>query len=139
MSTPHHWLAAPGDYDPIFPFISLRGRLSPSMQTHVRESRAGVNGIGLWYTSRRGMPFSVSTVCDYITVQQALSVFNQYRDRVGQQMQLWYSLQNWGPVVVHSVSLNECRAASAIVGGIFVSGSSGALLNATWTLETLHE
>lgn len=136
--TPLHYMTAEGSSTILFPFLTLNGALVPSRPTFEREIRPGVNGVGLWYTGRRGEPFGISTQLDCASVTAAGQVYAAYHAAIMTKKNLYYCSAFWGTVLIHNVMLTEVRKLTRRVGGINGSGSGGAMLYTQWTLETLH-
>lgn len=138
MVTPLHYMTAEGSGTILFPFLTLQGVLVPSRQTVEREIRPGVDGIGLWKTGKRGEPFRIATSLDCATVAAAGQVFAAYHASITSKKNLYYAGAFWGTVLIYDVVMREVRKLTTRVGGINGSGSSGAMLFAEWTIETLH-
>lgn len=136
--TPLHYMTPEGSAQLLFPFLTLNGALVPSRPTFDREVRTGVNGVGLWYTGRRGEPFSISTQLDCISVAAAGQTYAAYHAAIMTKKNLYYCSALFGTVLIHNVLLTEVRKLTRRVGGINGSGAGGAMLYAQWTLETLH-
>lgn len=139
MTLPNHWLALEGDGTVVFPFLSLQGPLALSQPTFEREVRAGVNGIGIWFTGERGEPFNLTTTLDCTSVVNAGVALKSYRNAVLTKKDLYYAGVFWGTVMIQKVMLQSIRKFTAPVGGVQGwSGGSGAMLTVNWTLETLY-
>jgi hypothetical protein len=139
MSNPTSWFSILGSADVLFPFLECKGPAVPSQLEFERVRRSGVNGVGFWYTGRRGAPFTLSTLCDYPTVSASASEFASYRNFVGVALDFYHVRRYWGPVFIHRVALDNMFQTGVMLGGVNVSGStSGSILSATWQVETLH-
>lgn len=136
--TPLHYMTAEGSATILFPFLTLNGALVPSRPTFERETRPGVNGVGIWSTGRRGEPFSISTNLDCASVVDAGQVYAAYHAAIMTKKNLYYCGALFGTVLIHNVVLTEVRKLTRRVGGINGSGAGGAMLYTQWTLETLH-
>lgn len=136
--SPLHYMTNVGNTSVLLPFLSLTGTLFPVRQTMEREVRAGVSGIGIWFTGNRGEPFDIATTLDCVSKSAADTAFGVYVATVGNTRDLWYGGTKWGTVLVHDVSLTRIDNIAAAVGGIQnFTGGSGALLAVNWKLETV--
>lgn len=139
MTTPIHWMSAPGSIIRLFPFLTLQGALVPSQPQFERETRPGVNGVGMWNMGSRGEPFGISTNLDCNDETAAGQMFAAYQASVGTRKDLHYCSKLWGTVFVHKVILTEMKKLTTRVGGIQnATGQAGAMLIVQWTIESLH-
>lgn len=138
MSLPNHWMTAEGSGTVVFPFLSLQGALLPTRETHEREQRAGVDGIGVWLTGSRGQPFSIQTTLDCVDLSAAGTAWAAYLNSVLTKKDLYYAGVLWGTILVQDVVLISMRKFQAAVGGVQgFTGGSGVMLTAQWMIETL--
>lgn len=120
-----------------FNFIDM-SEFPPSTRESVEvETRAGVNGHSLWLTGKRGMPFSVRTIVDVATVTAGGLLMAQYEAVVGSQATVVYAGVPFNKTFdVLNVAPVENRKILLGIGG--VSGTSGALLVADWSLVAIE-
>ena len=139
MTTPVHWMTAPGSSTVLFPFLTLQGSLVPIQPQFERETRPGVNGIGIWNMGTRGEPFGISTNLDCNSETAAGLAFKAYQAAVGSRKDLYYGSKLWSTVFIHKVILTEMKKLQTRVGGIQnATGQAGAMLIVQWTIESLY-
>lgn len=133
---PRHWFSIENSNQVLFPFHTLEGDLLPCTEQIEDVSYNGVDGKGYWLIGKRGEPFTISTSCDYQSTGQCNSIRRQYESWCGKYLKLYYAQQPWELVIVRKVVTKRLRRASTVKGGFNVpEGSSGFLLDATWTIE----
>jgi len=136
--TPLHYMTAEGSGTIDFPFLTLNGALMPSAPNFERETRVGVDGIAVWNVGSRGEPFQIQTALDCVSSSAAATALAAYVAATGTKKDLYYCGLLWGTIFVHKVTLQQIRKFTAGVGGVQgFTGGSGAVLYATWTIETL--
>lgn len=124
----------------LFPFIEIEGDLVPSADRPERVIYEGTDGVGFWFNGERGEPFTITSICDFTSKANAFTAFGSYLSKVGFELNLYYLGSLWGAILVHDVTLSSVKQLATIVGGINTSnGSSGALLRATWKIETKYK
>lgn len=139
MSTAQHWISNYNGSSILFGFLELQGALIPSRQQMERMVRPGTNGIGIIYTGNRGEPFQIQTRVDAVDQVAAENLFKAYNLTVGLKKDLYYARRKWGTVLIGNVVMIDIQQTGTIVGGLNVASSSyGAILTASWTLETLY-
>ncbi len=67
-----------------FAFIALYGQPAPPVEQFDRPMvRAGVDGVGLWKTGRRGRVFAMRSVVDTASLTAAGALWQGYRNSIG--------------------------------------------------------
>ncbi len=124
-----------------YTFIRLDGNPEPPRSGVEVVARAGVNGVGVYYTGRRGAPFTMRSTADFASLEAARTEFTQYQTLVDQDPvdMVWTGLNVGGNencryqvLAVRQVSLIAVRG----LGGR--AGTSGATLRAEWDLIAIE-
>ncbi len=121
-----------------FNFVSMsQPSLRPAQQPHI-EARPGVNGVAVWKTGTRGVPFVVRTMVDVLTPTGAVQLFALYRNAIlTEPMVFEFMIPHDHPVLVLDVQPVPGEVSAVLIGVGGVNGLSQGICRAEWTLLPL--
>jgi len=121
-----------------FRFVSLSRPPEFAQQEIVTRTRAGVDGVTLQRVGKRAKPFQVTSYVDALSLNNALELYRQYTELVGEDavqvywanipmglINLWFYVTRVEPVDIRYLLLG--------VGGL--NGLSYAKCECVWTLQ----
>lgn len=117
-----------------FTFWQMSGPPKGAAQRSEIVSRAGIDGVAIWQTGRRGRPFTVQTLVFATSFELADTLAASYEaiQNVGTHNVFWASTPLRVQVVVLSVDVQVGRRAVQAVGGLTDGGT--VPVRATWQL-----
>jgi hypothetical protein len=114
--------------------LTMDRRPTPPTQKIQLESKAGVAGNAAWTTGVRSEPQQITTVVDVSTWSAAVALCGTYQALIGTVVALVYA----GVSLSYSALILDVDAQPEPIrlGAGGLSGTSGALVRARWTIET---
>lgn len=122
----------------IHQFICLQGQQQPPAQVKVIDERQGVNGSEFVLTGKKGRPFSLISMVDCDSYEDALNTHIVYQRLIEEDAQEIVQADVSGDslgyrVVVLNVELLEARRIAGAAGNLF-SDQAGGFLVCRWDL-----
>jgi len=121
-------------------FIALHGNPVPPKECVQVLERPGVDGVGVWRTGKRGVPFMMQSSIDAESMAKAAETMETYKELIGQdpvsmiQDNVDSTARGW-LVIVENVSQERCHAIESSTGG--QHPPSLAWLVANWQLRAI--